>query len=107
MVAQEERRLRLFGRVEARLGHRAAVEVVGETVPAPLLDANQIIRIVENIATATHVGAVVRGPELAAGVELHTERISQAPCDELEAGAVRVEAHDGPAAFHIAANDLS
>src|SRR5687768_13191501 len=90
------------GRIEPVVGDRAAIEVLRPAVPRVLLDHDQVIRIVVDVAAAAHIRAVVAGPESALRVEVQTKRISQTPRNQLERRPIRIEPDDRSTAFRIA-----
>src|SRR5687768_2722403 len=97
----------MAGGVEGAVGDGLTVEELGPAVPGVLLDADEVVGVVEDVAGAAHVGAVEGGPELPAAIEADAEGVAQPPCDELEAAAVAVEADDRAAALDVALDDLT
>lgn len=81
MILPQKFRRYLFRRVEAALGHGRAIEIFRPAVPSALLNLKKIVRVVEDVAAAAHVRAVVRRPKLVVLIELQAEGVFQAPCN--------------------------
>src|SRR5688572_19498710 len=69
----QEGGFRLLGRIETCGGHRLAVVEVRPPVPRSLLNAHQVIGIVEWISAATDINTVEGGPQLLVAIELQAE----------------------------------
>src|SRR5687768_17116062 len=98
----QERGFGLLGRIETWRGHRLTIVKVRPPVPGSLLNAHQVVRVVEWISAATYVSTVEGRPQLVVGVELQPEGVSQTGGDELEIGSIGIEPDDRPAALHVA-----
>src|SRR5688500_8426360 len=96
----EECGFRLLWRIETCSGHRLTVVEVRPPVPRSLLNAHQVIGIIEWISTTAHVSTVEGRPQLLVAIELQAEGVSQSGGHELDIRTVRVESDDGPSAFH-------
>src|SRR5688572_4017499 len=107
VLLPQEGGLGLLGRIETCGGNRLSVIKIRPAIPSALLDAHQVIGIVEWVSTAADISAMERSPQLLVAIELQAERVSQSRGDELEIRTIRIEPDDRPSTFDIAFYDFA